>query len=516
MMAGVSSRGSGAPPPRIASGHIARDPAFAPGNPNTALHGIASSNVVFVPATHYIAAPAHRSPSQSESSFAVANASAGSSSPLQPSVLRSRPTSETRPRKSLSLGNLELSNPFISKACMSHATAEDEGAWPERLVNEGYEARLRGLEAAIESTRQRHAEELARVEASVKELRSENSRLRAQLSERDVEAEALRSEAASKTAVTVSANRENSRLRALLDDRGDEVERLGRQLELLLEQLQQCQADSSASRQEKERSLGPLGARVEELSHLLAVKEREVVLTQQELSTAMRRAQESRAEALDQRDRAEQAKQIHRVELAQHEDQVRRMQAELLSSEAELHSQGVAAKERERRLSERCRLLKVWCFRLWWSLDAALDPAFATETREEDFDVSPFASTSPKTDFAPSCGSSRTWTVSRSSSPSPWLSRRGGGGTTEPIGAVAEAHARGRSRLLVSQPPDWRQVLRFQATLFHWLAAETARTQKPFAQRRWTQHEDGRSSDGITRADQAAKFDDVEKHGGNL
>merc|ERR1740123_2136103 len=79
----------------------------------------------------------------------------------------------------------------------------------------------------------------------------------------------------------------------------------------------------------------------------------------------------------------------------------------------------------------------MWCFHAWWALDSDADP-IVLEAGGDDDSLGPSLS-----------ASARTSTTNAKLAHMP------------------------QNRLPL--PPDWRSVLRFQASLFHWLADETAR-----------------------------------------
>merc|ERR1719407_306693 len=113
------------------------------------------------------------------------------------------------------------------------------------------------------------------------------------------------------------------------------------------------------------------------------------------------------------------------AELAFRESRIRHLEQQL-DLQAQMHQQAV------KRLSDRCRLLQAWCFRTWWSLEAAGSNSFPGLMAE---------------DSVPNDGRHVR------------------------VAGKQEASV----PLKAPMPSDWRSVLRFQASLFHWLAAETIR-----------------------------------------
>merc|ERR1711908_30438 len=96
--------------------------------------------------------------------------------------------------------------------------------------------------------------------------------------------------------------------------------------------------------------------------------------------------------------------------------------------EAQLDSQADLHRQTEQRLSNRCRLLQAWGFRIWWALDAG--------------------------------GSSAPGIISKDATMSD---------------ALQPSLLDTPLPLKTPLPNEWRSILGFQASLFQWLAAETVR-----------------------------------------
>lgn len=309
----------------------------------------------------------------------------------------------------------------------------------ERLNAEAQALRLSSLENSFEATRVRHGEEVSDLEAQITALRTETADLRASLQKRDKQLASaetrnveLKSAAAAREDVIVERTREVAQLKALLESQGSESQRLQEHLSMLVGQLRQSDQQASDAKLDKERSLLPTQVQNAEMGRNLATKQRQLAILQQEVETSGCAFHEARAHASRQQERAIQVQSAQGAELAFRENRIKHL-------EAQIESQAAQHRQKEQQLNDRCRLLKAWCFRTWWSLEAAGSSGFPGLASEESM---PFESMG------------RHVRVSSSAN-------RPGSESLVPVKAPI--------------PGDWRSVLRFQASLFHWLAVETVR-----------------------------------------
>jgi len=298
----------------------------------------------------------------------------------------------------------------------------------DRLATEASDARIRVLEAALEALRSRHAEEVHDLEVAGVDLRSEIetmrlelSRCKAAIAERDQANISLGRDLKTSHIAVAEHEREIARLRDQVETRSREAERLQAQLTLALEQLKRSDSDANAARWEKERSLAPLSVQAGELSRNLAVKQKQVEVLQHEVEASHRHAASLQAEAAARREQAAQVMASQNNEILQRDETIKRLHSDL-QAQAEQH------RRVEQQLTRRCRLLQAWCFRIWWSMEAGDDVPGVLAGGD-----------------AP--GSGKSGSSSEVALP------------LRPPGPPP--------------PADWRRVLRFQASLFHWLGAAT-------------------------------------------
>lgn len=150
------------------------------------------------------------------------------------------------------------------------------------------------------------------------------------------------------------------------------------------------------------------------LGRSLATKQRQVKMLQEEVQAAGARTAQLQATAAQHQDRAVQVQSAQLAELSWREARIKHLEDQL-EAQATLHHQT------EQRLMHKCRLLQAWCFRTWWSLEEGSCPGILSE------------------------------------------------GALPPLSYEATASVK------APMPANWRSVLGFQGSLFHWLAAETIR-----------------------------------------
>jgi len=311
-----------------------------------------------------------------------------------------------------------------------------------RLTTEAQSIRARCLESTLEAARQRNVEEVGELEDKVVALRAESAELWAALSQRDAQLAAseangaqMRALVAAREGKITEREREVAQLQAHLEEKGCEVQRLQTQLCLVVGQLHKSDHEASAAKMDKERALVPTQTRNVELGRNLATREREVQILQKEVETAGMRGTRVEVAARQQQDKAMKVQATQGAELAFKNSTIKQLEAQL-AAQAAVHQQT------QQRLSDRCRLLQAWCFRTWWSLEGAGSSNLPGLASEESV-------------LGESLGRQ--------------VRLKDGSGSSPPKAAEAV------TTLKAPPPNDWRGVLRFQASLFHWLTAETIR-----------------------------------------
>lgn len=301
-----------------------------------------------------------------------------------------------------------------------------------RLKRHAQDVRVHHLEKHHEKIREHHAGQIEDFAAQLSACKNEILELNSELAWRDKElvtaeksiAE-LRATLAGREALLVERTKEVSHLRALLDQQTGDSHAQRAQLTLLTSQLRKTDEDLNVARYEKERCVGPVQQQKQQLERDLETKSRQARILQQEVAMRGMEVEQLQANAASQQDKANKAQAAAGAELAFREARIRHLEAMLEAQDAE-------HKDSERRLSDRCRLLQAWCFRTWWSLEAAGSNSFPGLMAE---------------DSVPNDGRHVR------------------------VAGKQEASV----PLKAPMPSDWRSVLRFQASLFHWLAAETIR-----------------------------------------
>lgn len=309
--------------------------------------------------------------------------------------------------------------------------AAGAAVFAERLAADTHEARIRNFQQALDTARGHQQEEAARLQGMISTLRREIAGLKKELADQEATMAMQSNDLASRDGLLADKSREGRQLQEQIDIWKLDATKLQKQVQFAMEQARQSKSDAAAAIREKEVSLNPLKEKVEELQRSIAVQKRQVDLMQQDTEAANRRVSALQLELAAASERLEQ-------ERSARQDEARLGEQRQEDAQAEMQAQAARYERRERLLRARCRLLQTWCFHTWWALDSEADPLTVLEACGDDESLGPSMSTS-----------------------------RGSAATNVRPARVP------RKRLPL--PPDWRSVLRFQASLFHWLADETAR-----------------------------------------
>lgn len=315
--------------------------------------------------------------------------------------------------------------------------------WADHVVVETHEVRIRSLEATLAALRAQYEQDTARHESRVSELRSQIADLRAEATQREAQHDtavaALGREVAVRQQALAAQTDKTSRLQQRLEARDVESRRCQEQLRLASMQMSQSQSEVQAAYQEKARCSVPLVERADKLTHELAVKERQLEIMRRELEGAGSALAAAQHETALRHERAAQVQAALAHDVRCNEEVVTQLQEAM-------QQQANAAAARERVMQQRCDLLQAWCFRTWWRLDS---------TNEQLAVVQPPVQSAAKLEYL----TPPTLQARRAHNTAP---------TNEFEGKLRDTPL----------PASWVETLRFQATLFHWLAAETVRGKK--------------------------------------
>jgi len=333
--------------------------------------------------------------------------------------------------------------PFAPMRRSAELGAPRDG-FAERVTSGAQEVRIRNLEAALDAMRRQHAEEVTQLQDQLMAIRTEAINMRRQLADHEATSMAHASEIAARDKVIADRDSEVASLSKQLEVRRLDAERHLKQLNELADQVRKSNQEVLDVHEEKERTLGPLNAKIRQLGRDIDVKDKQMGMLHQDLEVANQRIVQLDSELAAARDHGE------RLQL--------RLDESIRELRAELRAQAEGYERRDRLLRARCRLLQTWCFRAWWSLESGMDPLQILEAAPEGLPVPEEAEpTSP-----PGSDGLLSPPVSPPTSP------------TAAHSLAGDLLPRRR----MPMPPDWRSVIRFQATLFHWLAAESMRAKK--------------------------------------